>query len=81
MKTFEEFLKLRINTISESLRLVDTINLDNKTAKIYIDSDVKEFRVKFFVDGDYVGEKADYFTDNKEDATNTANSELKILKK
>lgn len=81
MKTFQEFLSLKSNTVSESVKLVDTINLDNKMAKIYKDSDLAEFRVKFFIDGNYVGEKADYFTDNKEDATNTANSELKILKK
>jgi hypothetical protein len=81
MKTFQEFLKSRINTISESLKLIDTINLENKTAKIYKDSDVNEFKVKFFVDGNYVGEKADYHTDDKQDAISTANSELKILKK
>lgn len=81
MKTFQEFLKSRINTISESLRLIDTINLDNKTAKIYRDNEWNEFRVKFFIDGKYIGEKADYHTDDKQDATTTANSELKNLKK
>ena len=78
MKTFKDFLESKINIVSESLRLIDTIKLDTKVAKIYKEDD--EFIVKFFKDEKYVGEKADYHTDDKEDAVATANHVLKDLK-
>ena len=48
------------------------------TAKIYWDSEVQECRVRFYKNGRYLSE-ADYFTDDKEDAKDTAKAELDEL--
>lgn len=73
MKTFKEFLELH-----ESVKLIQTVNDQNKAAKIYKDSGTNEFVVKFFIN-DKHKENADYFTDDKEDAVNTATNMLKKL--
>ena len=49
-----------------------TITIRNNTAKIYRDTEWKEFRVKFFRANDYLGEDADYYCDDKDDAVQTA---------
>ena len=49
-----------------------TITIRNNTAKIYRDTEWEEFRVKFFRDNDYLGEDADYYCGDKEDAVQTA---------
>jgi hypothetical protein len=64
------------NVAQESTRLVKTQEDGKKTAKIYRDSDTEEYIVKFYVDGVYQ-RKADYFTDDKQDAIGTAKAELK----
>ncbi len=63
-------------TINENLRLVGKVQAGNKLAKIYKDSDWDEYRVKFYTDGKYDGEDSDHHTDDKEDAVNTAKSQI-----
>jgi len=41
-------------------------------AKVYIDTDVNEYRVKFYRQAEYIGSGSDYYTDDKQDAINTA---------
>ncbi len=79
MKTFREYFESKESVVLEDARLIDTIKLGNNTAKIYKNDD--EFIVKFFKDGKHIGEKSDYYADDKEDATNRANHMLKDLKK
>lgn len=60
-----------------SMRLVKThVGQNGYSAKVYKDSDWGEFRVKYFKDGKHLGEKADYHTDDKDDAHDTAQSQL-----
>ena len=61
-----------------TLRLINTIEADNSTAKVYRDSDWNEYRVKFFIDGVHQVD-ADYHTDDKADAISTAESIVKQL--
>lgn len=55
-----------------------TIRKGNNKAVITFNPDYEEYTVKFYNDGIYY-EEADYFTDNKQDAIDTANSELVIM--
>lgn len=57
--------------VSSPLRLTKTVGEGKKTAKIYKNPDSGEYQVKHFIDGAHQ-KKADYFTDDKEDAHGTA---------
>jgi hypothetical protein len=48
-------------------------------AKVYKDTDWNEYRVRYFVGTQYVGEKADSFHDDMEDAIGTAKQEVNRL--
>ena len=61
-----------------TLRLINTVEDNNNTAKVYRDSDWNEYRVKFFTDGVHQVD-ADYHTDDKQDAISTAESIVKQL--
>jgi hypothetical protein len=61
-----------------SLRLSKTMELGKHTAKVYRDTETGEHQVKFYTDGKHHS-KADYFTDDKEDAHGTAKAGLKNL--
>ena len=58
---------------SSALRLMKTIGEGKKTAKIYKNPGSGEYQVKHFLDGQHQ-KKADYFTDDKDDAHGTADS-------
>ena len=58
---------------SSPLRLMKTIGEGKKIAKVYKDPSSGEYQVKHFLDGQHQ-KKADYFTDDKEDAHGTADS-------
>lgn len=58
--------------LDEGLKLVKTHTNGNRTAKVYKDNEWSEYRVKHFVDGKHQS-KADYHTDDSEDAHDTAN--------
>jgi hypothetical protein len=58
---------------SSPLRLMKTIGEGKKTAKIYKNPGSGEYQVKHFLDGQHQ-KKADYFTDDKDDAHGTADS-------
>ena len=58
---------------SSPLRLMKTIGEGKKTAKVYKNPSSGEYQVKHFLDGQHQ-KKADYFTDDKEDAHGTADS-------
>jgi hypothetical protein len=60
--------------VSEGMRLVGKHGEGAKTAKVYKDHEWGEFRVKFYTDGKHEGEEADYHTDDKDDANDTAKS-------
>lgn len=50
------------------------------TAKVYHDTEWQEYRVKFYgTNGEYFSH-ADYHTDNKEDALETARVQLTVYK-
>ena len=55
------------------MRLVRTvINADNgRKAKVYYRHGWQDYVVKLYVNGNYIAE-SDYFTDDKEDASDTA---------
>lgn len=57
--------------LEEGLRLKKTYCSGNKTAKVYRDHEWEEYRVKHFVDGKHQ-KKADYHTNDRDDAHNTA---------
>jgi hypothetical protein len=61
-------------SVTESLRLVGKHGDGAKTAKVYKDHEWGEYRVKFYTDGKHEGEDADYHTDDKDDANDTAKS-------
>jgi len=60
----------------EATTLVKTQTSGKKTAKVYKDTETGEFIVKFYVDGKYQKD-ADYHTDSKQDAMDTAKTETK----
>ena len=51
-----------------------------RTAKVYRDTQYNEFQVKFY-DGSQLLQDATYFTDNKDDAINTAQYQLNAWSK
>ena len=53
------------------MKLINTVNFGNKTAKVYFNSELKEYQVKLFKSGKHEKD-ADYFTDDKADANGTA---------
>lgn len=53
------------------LKLIQTIGHAGNIAKVYQDSEWQEWRVKFFIKGDYQ-DKADSHQDTKQDAIDTA---------
>lgn len=55
------------------LRKIAAYSVENRTAKVYYDPDVHEYVVKFYIEGGYLL-NSDYFTDDRSDALNTANS-------
>ena len=61
-----------------TLRLINTIEEGNNTAKVYKDAEWSEYRVKFFANGVHQVD-ADYHTDDKQDAISTAESIVKQL--
>lgn len=61
--------------LNEAMRLLKSHNKGDHIAKVYYDSDSNEYRVKFFKNGIH-NPKADYFTNDKEDAHGTAKYEL-----
>ena len=44
-------------------------------AKVYFDTEFEEYRVKFYRHAEYIGSEADYHTDDKSDAINTARAQ------
>ena len=60
--------------VAENLRLVGKHGEGAKTAKVYKDHEWGEYRVKFYTDGKHEGEEADYHTDDRDDANDTAKS-------
>lgn len=72
---FEKF-KARKQYVAEGMRLISTHENGNRTAKVYKDSEWGEHRVKFYTDGNHHKE-ADYHTDDKSDATDTAKHWIK----
>jgi len=44
-------------------------------AKVYFDTELAEYRVKFYRHAEYIGAQADYFTSDKQDAIATARTE------
>jgi hypothetical protein len=61
-------------SVSESMKLIGKHGEGAKTAKVYRDHEWGEFRVKFYTDGKHEGEEADYHTDDRGDANDTAKS-------
>ena len=61
-------------SVSESMKLIGKHGEGAKTAKVYKDHEWGEFRVKFYTDGKHEGEEADYHTDDRGDANDTAKS-------
>jgi len=66
---------MRTAGMQEARKLLQTQSGGKMTAKVYRDSETNEFVVKFYVDGVYQTE-ADYFTDDKQDAMDTARSQV-----
>lgn len=66
------------DTVEEAAsgKLIDTKENGDKKAKVYWSSADQEYTVKLFVGGKHET-KADYFTDDKTDATGTANQMIK----
>lgn len=77
-KQRNEEIELDEDEDKPNLRLVKTHTSasGNKVAKVYKDKDYGEYRVKHFTDGKH-HTKADYHTDDAEDAHNTAQQHLK----
>lgn len=67
--------------LNESLKLVGKHGDGLHTAKIYKDNDASEYHVRFYKDGKHLGDDSNYYTDDKEDAHNTAKAELEFLNK
>jgi hypothetical protein len=65
-----------VEDLTEAMKLVKTHEGNGKTAKVYRDTDWDEFRVKHYTDGKY-HDKADYHTDDVNDAHDTAQAWLK----
>jgi hypothetical protein len=48
-------------------------------AKVYWDSEWREYRTRFYENGVYLGESCDSFTDDKADALATAKAEVQRM--
>ena len=60
------------------MRLINTMHKSNgNTAKTYYDADLEEYTVKFY-DGKQHRKDSDYFTDDKQDALETAELQLMV---
>lgn len=53
------------------MKKIAVFSFGNRTAKVYRDSEWQEYRVKFYVAGTHM-DAADYHTDDREDAMDTA---------
>lgn len=53
------------------LKLIQTLTFNNRVAKVYRDPDWNEYRVRFWDCAVYQND-ADYHTDDKQDAVDTA---------
>jgi hypothetical protein len=64
------------------MRLISTIHkaAAEATAKVYRDTDWQEYRVKFYARGQHL-QNADYHTDDKQDAIDTAHGQLQRMSK
>lgn len=62
------------------MRLISTIHkaAAEVTAKIYRDTEWQEYRVKFYREGQHL-QNADYHTDDKQDAIDTAHGQLQRM--
>lgn len=60
---------------NSSLRLKTKLEFKGHVIKILWDSDWEEYIVRFYKDGVYMAE-SDYYTDDKEDALDTAKATL-----
>lgn len=69
-------LRAEETDVSEGLRLIATHTEGPHTAKVYRDKEWNEHRVKFYHNGEYQ-KNADYHTDDKQDAHDTAKAQLK----
>jgi hypothetical protein len=67
--------KLAGEGVTEGLKLVKAFSNDSQAAKVYKDSELDEYKVKFYKDGVHQT-KADYHTDDKDDALQTAQSQI-----
>ena len=67
--------------LSESLKLIGNHGDGQHTAKVYKDTDVNEYHVRFYKDGQHLGDDSNYYTDDKDDANNTAKAEIEGLNK
>lgn len=76
---FEELLEQELSHLEEAGRLVHKETFKNSEAKVYWDSSLSEYTVKFYVGGSY-RKNSDYFTDDKQDAMGTAKQMLKTIK-
>ena len=72
--------KTPVKEEKSSLRLSKTMKLGPHEAKVYRNTETGEHQVKFYTDGKHHS-KADYYTDDKEDAHGTATVGLKDLAK
>lgn len=70
-----------VEEIVEGMKIVSKHGEGQHTAKVYKDSDWNEYRVKYFKDGNHVGEDADYHSDDLDDAKSTADTELSHMNK
>lgn len=59
-------------------RLVKQIIENEAGTKVYYDADLEEYRVQFYWKNVYL-EEADYFTDDRTDAINTAQCQVKKI--
>lgn len=71
-----------VQPVNESMRLLGTHKSDDgkHTAKVYKDTEWGEHRVRFFTDGKHHVD-ADYHTEDKADADDTAKAEIKRMAK
>lgn len=76
VRAFDRLDKLTKEEIDEGLKLHKTYEQGNKCAKVYRDAEWDEYRVKHFINGKH-HKKADYHTNDKDDAHSTAKYWLK----
>lgn len=74
-------LESTVHQIFEAKKLIKTLTNGKYTAKVYYDQEWEEYQTKFFEDGKDLGEDVMHHTDDKNDAINTAEAELKFMVK